>query len=101
MMEEPEAHVFPYFIDLLAEFLEEALRDAPKLKVLIVTHNPLLVYYITRKIDKSSIYYAHKQDGKYTKFDKVNLYKMGEEIFTFDDLMLYSFKELKKRGIIE
>ena len=40
LLEEPEAHVFPYYLDMLANYIAKAKEF---LYVVIASHNPMLI----------------------------------------------------------
>ena len=63
LLEEPEAHVYPYITNLLIDYLERGVKEG--VYFVISTHNPYLVDSIAERIKEKdlSIYYIYKDVG--------------------------------------
>ncbi len=84
LLEEPEAHVFPYFLDLLSEYIKDALKV---LNVVIVTHNPLLVSILWDKIKDVSTYYVFREKDGSTNTVEIDVEKMAKDLRATEELL--------------
>lgn len=100
LLEEPEAHMFPYLID---DMLREILRAVESgVYTIISTHNPYLLVRTIEKIpkDKLAIYYTHyskaKESTSHIKLSPEDFENILEEgyasLYTIEDL-------LERRGV--
>jgi len=104
LLEEPEAHVFPYFLDLLAEYIRDSLK---LIYVVVVTHNPLLVSILWDKIKDTCTYYVFRENDGSTNAVKINIEKLAKDLRTSEELLFmspleviskYGVKETARRG---
>ena len=84
LLEEPEAHVFPYYLDILAEYIAKAREF---LNVVIATHNPILVSILWDKIKDLKTYYVVRNESGSTKVYEVDIGKLAMELKTAEDLL--------------
>ncbi len=84
LLEEPESHLFPYFIDLLTQYISEILDIA---YVVITTHNPLLVSMLWDKVRNIKTYYVFRDRLGTTKLKEIDIKKLSSEIVTAEELL--------------
>ncbi len=98
LLEEPEAHVFPYYLDILANYIAKAKEF---LRVVIATHNPILVSMLWDKIkDLKTCYVARDRYGS-TKVWEVSIEKLAEELKTAEELLSMPPRETLSKYVVE
>ena len=90
-LEEPEAHVFPFILELLIEWITKTIKLA---KVVVTTHNPLLVSLLWDKFKDLSIYYTYRDRNGTTKLAELDISKFAKDFRTTDDLVTMRPKEI-------
>ena len=91
LLEEPEAHVFPYYLDVLASYISKAKG---LLYIVIVTHNPILVSMLWDKIKDLKTYYVARNRYGSTKIWTVNIEKLAKELKTAEELLSMPPREI-------
>ena len=85
MLEEPEAHVFPYFLELLVEYIAKAVNVV---NIVISTHNPFFVSRLCDKVKNVKVYYVHRDLSGATNVKELDFRKLAEEVLTIEDVLL-------------
>ena len=85
MLEEPEAHVFPFFLTLLADYVAEAVET---LYVVVTTHNPLLVSALWDKVKDVKTYYVVRDSYGATKATEIDVERLAKDALTAQELLL-------------
>ncbi len=91
LLEEPEAHVFPYFLDMLADYIAKAKEF---LYVVIATHNPMLVSMLWDRISDLKTYYVARDRYGSTRVWEVSIEKMAEELKSTEELLSMPPREI-------
>lgn len=91
LLEEPEAHIFPYFLDLLAEYISDSIKT---FYVILTTHNPILVSKLWDKIKDVRTYYTFRNSNGMTDFIELSIEYLAEEIKTAEDILYMPPKEV-------
>lgn len=97
LLEELEAHVFPYYLDVLADYITKAKE---LLYIVIVTHNPILVSMLWDKIKDLKTYYVARDRYGSTKTWTVNIRKLAEEFKTAEELLSMPPREILSKYTI-
>lgn len=97
MLEEPEAHIFPFFINLLVKYIVKTMELA---YVVITTHNPILVSALWDKVKMVRTYYVYRDGKGSTRIHEIDVEKLAEEMKTIEELLLMPPKEVLNRFII-
>ncbi|ABL89092.1 hypothetical protein Pisl_1945 [Pyrobaculum islandicum DSM 4184] len=84
-LEEPEAHIFPLLLDLLADHIAQATSTV---HVVLATHNPLLVSALWDRAAGVKTYYIHRDKHGATAAAEINIRKMAQDLATTEDIML-------------
>jgi len=84
LLEEPEAHVFPYFLPLLANYLA---RAAEHMYVVVTTHNPLFVSMLWDRVKELKTYYVARDREGLTQAWEVDVGKLARDLATAEDLL--------------
>ncbi|ACB40037.1 AAA family ATPase [Pyrobaculum neutrophilum] len=84
-LEEPEAHIFPFLLDLLADHIAQA---ASTVHVVLATHNPLLVSALWDRAAGVKTYYIHRDKHGATTAAEIDIEKMAQDLATAEDIML-------------
>ncbi len=98
LLEEPEAHVFPYFLDLLSDYIARAKEY---LYIVIATHNPLLVSMLWDVIKELRTYYVVRDRYGSTRAWEINVEKLAEELKTADELLSMPPREVVSRYVVK
>ena len=85
LLEEPDAHTFPYFIHLLTDLIREISEYA---YVVLTTHNSIFASLITSKVPNSTLYYVYRNKEGWTCVKRINFEKLAEHLATIDDILL-------------
>ena len=93
-LEEPEAHVFPFFLNLMVDYVRDVLGDVV---VIISTHNPLLVSLLWDRVKDVETYYVYRDAGGSTRAVKLDVDKMAGDMVTSDELLLLPPHEIVKK----
>ncbi len=91
LLEEPEAHVFPYFLDLLAEHIRDSLK---LIHVVVVTHNPLFVSMLWDKIKDVRTYYVFRESDGSTNAVEIDIEKLAKDLRTSEELLFMPSSEV-------
>jgi hypothetical protein len=91
LLEEPEAHVFPYYLDMLSDYIAKAKEF---LYIIIATHNPILVSMLWDKIREVKTYYVARDAHGSTKVWEVNIERLAKELKTAEDLLSMPPREI-------
>ncbi|MCD6368547.1 MAG: AAA family ATPase [Thermoproteales archaeon] len=96
LLEEPIAHVFPFFLDLLAEYVVEATKV---LFLTVTTHNPLLVSKLWDKVEDVKTYYVFRDRDKkgLTNVVELNIERLAEDLKTAEDVLYMSPNEVVEK----
>jgi hypothetical protein len=84
LLEEPEAHVFPYFLDLIVDSIRELVSDA---YVLVTTHNPLFASLLSDRVENTRVFYVYRCPGGSTCAKELDIGKMAEDVVGFEDIL--------------
>ena len=84
MLEEPEAHIFPFFLDLLADYIVKA---SEVLYMIITMHNPLLVSKLWDKVRDVKTYYVFRGRDGSTNATELDVKKLAEELKTAEEVL--------------
>ena len=84
MLEEPGAHIFPFFLDLLVKYIEEAMRE---LYVIIATHNPIFVSMLWDKIKRMNTIYVARDEYGLSTILELDIDKLAKELRTAEDIL--------------
>lgn len=96
LLEEPEAHIFPFFMDVLAEHISDAAKH---FYIVVSTHNPILVSLLWDKISDLKTYYILRgKDGSTKAFD-VNIEKLAKDFITSEELLIMSPAKILSRYV--
>ncbi len=87
MLEEPEAHVFPFLLTILADYIKEALDI---LYVVVSTHNPLFVSLLWDRVKDVKTYYVFRDNDGNTMAKSINMDKLAEKYVSSIDLIGYT-----------
>jgi len=96
LLEEPESHLFPYFIDLLAQYISEILDIA---YVVTTTHNPLLISMLWDKVRDIKTYYVFRDRRGTTKLKEIDIKRLSSEIVTAEELLHMKPGEILKKYV--
>jgi len=91
LLEEPEAHSFPYFFNMLCEKAKEASKVA---YVVITTHNPLLISKLWDKISELKTYYICRDESGRTSSFELDLQKLALDLAGPEELLLLPVNEV-------
>ena len=91
MFEEPEAHIFPYCLDLLIDYIDRAKE---LMYIVIATHNPLLISILWDRIKNLKTYYVVRDKYGATRVYEVDIEKMAKDLVTSTDLLLMPPREV-------
>ena len=98
LLEEPEAHLFPFFLNLLVRYIVEAMKAA---YIVITTHNPMLVSLLWDQVKDVKTYYTFRDSVGSTKIVEINVEKLAEEMVTIEEILFMPPREVLKRYAIE
>jgi energy-coupling factor transporter ATP-binding protein EcfA2 len=94
LLEEPEAHVFPYFLDLLTDYVEKA---AGSIYVVVSTHNPLFLSLLWDRVEKVRTYYVYRLADGSTSVRELDADKMAKDLTASEDVLFGPPSEALKR----
>jgi len=105
LFEEPEAHVFPYFLeDLLADHIAKAVDYV---YVVIATHNPLLVSILWDKVKNAKTYYVARDESGFTRSWEIDVEALAKDLKTAEEVLFMPPREViekytvKPGGVVE
>lgn len=98
MLEEPEAHIFPYYLDLLANYIAKAKGI---LHVVIATHNPILVSMLWDMVKDLKTYYVARDRYGSTNIWEIDIGELAKELKTAEELLSMPPREIISRYTIE
>lgn len=91
LLEEPEAHIFPYFIEILSRYIKNMTSIA---YVVIATHNPLLISRLWDVVSDVRTYYTYRDRMGSTNIREVDLEKLARDLRTSDELLYMPAREV-------
>lgn len=91
MLEEPEAHIFPFLINTLVDHIARAIELA---YVVITTHNPILISALWDRVKEVKTYYVHRDEEGSTRIRQIDVKRLAEEMNTVEELLLMSPREI-------
>jgi predicted ATPase len=94
LLEEPEAHSFPYFFDMLVKAVERVSEIA---YVILTTHNSMLVSKLWEGVKNLKTYYVYRDSYGGTKSIKLDVSKLAKDLSLPDEIMLMPVKEVVER----
>jgi len=94
LLEEPEAHVFPYFLDLLIDYINKAANN---IYVVVTTHNPLFLSLLQDRVKNVRTYYVYRLKGGSTFVKELDVERMAKELVTSEDILFKSPSEVLKK----
>jgi len=99
LLEEPESHIFPYFMKLLAELIVEASKH---LYVVVATHNPLLVSLLWRRAEARSTktLFVSRAHGS-TIVHELDVRRLAEELVTPEDILFMPVGEVIEKYAVK
>ncbi len=93
LLEEPEAHVFPFMFDLMRSEIIQAIKAG--VIVVIATHNPIFVSALWDKVKDLKTYYVYRcGDLGSTKVAELDVEKMAESLVSIEDILNMNWKEV-------
>ena len=98
LLEEPEAHVFPYFLNMLAEHIGKVVGNV---YVVVSTHNPLFVSRLQDCVKNLRTYYVYRGVDGSTSACMLDVDKMARDLATMEDVLLGPPSEVLKRYAVE
>jgi hypothetical protein len=98
LLEEPEAHVFPYFLNVLAEHIGKVVGNV---YVVVSTHNPLFVSRLQDCVKNLRTYYVYRGVDGSTSACMLDVDKMARDLATMEDVLLGPPPEVLKRYAVE
>jgi hypothetical protein len=98
MLEEPEAHVFPYLLELLVEYIARAVNVV---NIVITTHNPFFVSRLCDKVKNAKVYYVHRVLSGTTSVKELDFRKLSEEVLTIEDVLLMKPSDVLEKYVVE
>ncbi len=84
LLEEPEAHTFPYSFSLIVDTIKEVLDHV---HVVITTHNGSFVSYLWDKVKHVKAYYVYRDEEGATTVRKIDIKKLARDLITGSDLL--------------
>jgi energy-coupling factor transporter ATP-binding protein EcfA2 len=97
ILEEPEAHVFPFFLNLIVEHIKRVMEN---MYVVISTHNPLFISLLWDRIKNLETYYVYRDAGGSTHVSKLDIDKMAKNMVMPEELLLQSPTEVLRKYTI-
>ena len=94
MLEEPETHVFPFLLRLLAEWIREVTNVV---RVVIATHNPIFASMLLDKVGDAALYYVYRGANGDTRVTEVSIEKLAKELASIEDVLFLSPREVLER----
>jgi len=96
LLEEPEAHIFPFMFDLLRNEIIHALKAG--VTVVIATHNPIFVSALWDKIKELETYYVYRDSNLgSTRLVGLDIEKMAENLVNVEDILNMNWKEVVEK----
>ena len=97
LLEEPEAHVFPYSFQLLVDILKEATQS---FYVVLTTHNGSFISHLWNKLKDVKTYYVFReQKTGATVVTELDIEKLAKDLVTGNELLLLTPKEVTRKYI--
>ena len=84
LLEEPEAHMFPYFLNLLVDYIARATKVA---RVVLATHNPILVSMLWDRVKEVRTHYVTRDNRGSTMVTEIDMDKMAKDLRTAEELL--------------
>ena len=98
LLEEPEAHVFPYFLNMLAEHIGKVVGNV---YVVVSTHNPLFVSRLQDCVKNLRTYYVYRGVDGSTSACMLDVDKMAKDLATMEDVLLGPPSEVLGKYAVE
>lgn len=98
LLEEPEAHIFPYFIEILSRYIKNMTSIA---YVVIATHNPLLISRLWDVVGDVKTYYTYRDRMGSTNIREIDLEKLARDLKTSDELLYMPAREVLKNYTVK
>ncbi|MCD6300641.1 MAG: ATP-binding protein [Staphylothermus sp.] len=98
LLEGPVAHVFPFFTDLLADYISKAAQNT---YVVVTTHNPILVSTLWDRVKDVKTYYVMRDKQGSTNVAEIDIAKLAEELITSEDLLFMSPREVLEKYAVK
>jgi energy-coupling factor transporter ATP-binding protein EcfA2 len=98
LLEEPEAHIFPYFLDILTDEIVKAIENV---NMIITTHNPLFASKLCDKIKNLKIYYVHRNYEGFTDVKELDIEKLAEDVVSIEEIMFKNPSEILRKYAVE
>ncbi|RLE48601.1 MAG: ATP-binding protein [Candidatus Methanomethylicota archaeon] len=97
MLEEPEAHVFPFLLDPLIDYALEAIKCS---YVIMTTHNPLFVSRIWDRASDIKTYYVYRNSEGTTCAMELDVDKLAKELKTIEEILYMMPNEVIQQYLI-
>lgn len=94
LIEEPDAHTFPFVIHLLTELIQEV---SEYVYVVLTTHNGIFASMIADKIPDTVVYYVYRDRYGWTRVIKISVEKLARHIVEISDLLLMKPSEVVEK----
>ncbi len=94
LLEEPDAHTFPYVVHLLTELIQEVSEYA---YIVLTTHNGVFASLIADKIADTAVYYVYRDRYGWTRAAKISVEKLARHIVEIGDLLLMKPSEVVEK----
>ena len=98
MLEEPEAHVFPYSFQLLVNLIKEASKE---MFVVLTSHNGSFVSHLWDRVKDVKTYYTYRDKRGSTKIVEVSIGKLAKDLITGSELLVLTPKEVHEKYTVE
>ena len=97
-LEEPETHLFPFLLDLLADYIAEASRH---LTVVVSTHNPIFASLLGDRVQGATFYYLYRDGRGATRAVEVDVKALARDLKTLEDVMMMKPGEVAGKYSVE
>ena len=92
-LEEPESHVFPFMMNLIAKYIADAARYAV---VIVSTHNPIFASMLGDKVENARFYYVFRGKHGSTSVLEIDVQALARDLKTIEDVMMMSPSDVTK-----
>ncbi len=98
LLEEPEAHVFPFFLNLLTDYV---VRVSKVVSVVVATHNPILVSMLWDHARNVKTYYTVRDAEGSTSVAEIDVGRLAEDLRTAEEVLFMPPKEVLEKYAVK
>jgi len=98
LLEKPEAHICPFLLRLLVNYIK---RVSQKAYIVISSYNPLLSTAIGDEVKNFRAYYVYRDENGYTNIAELDMDKMVKDLITFEDIMSKNPVDVLKEYVLK